>query len=112
MCVLCGREPQQQRVQPSPCVPTHTLSHSSPPPPTAKKRATAEALAFGTLMMHRAARPDTPHPFLDDRSAASPLGWGLNRGHYAVRLAGQDSERGTFNQRHAVLWDQTTRERR
>ena len=25
-----------------------------------------------------------------------------------VRLSGQDSERGTFNQRHAVIYDQTT----
>lgn len=51
--------------------------------------------------------PDTPHPFLDNPSAA-PLGWGLNRGHYDVRLTGQDCERGTFGQRHAVLWDQQT----
>jgi 2-oxoglutarate dehydrogenase E1 component len=51
--------------------------------------------------------PDTPHPFLDDPSSA-PLGWGLNTGHYDVRLTGQDCERGTFGQRHAVLWDQAT----
>jgi 2-oxoglutarate dehydrogenase E1 component len=25
-----------------------------------------------------------------------------------VRLSGQDSERGTFNQRHAILFDQQT----
>ena len=49
--------------------------------------------------------PDTPHPFLDD-PASAPLGWGLNRGHYAVRLSGQDVERGTFGQRNAVLCDQ------
>jgi hypothetical protein len=55
----------------------------------------------------RDATPDTPHPFLDDPLNA-PLGWGLNRGHYDVRLTGQDVERGTFNQRHAVLWDQRT----
>jgi 2-oxoglutarate dehydrogenase E1 component len=42
--------------------------------------ATAEALAFGTL---------------------------LNEGH-PVRLSGQDSGRGTFSQRHAVLVDQET----
>ncbi len=40
--------------------------------------ATAEALAFGTLLVE----------------------------HYPVRLSGQDSERGTFSQRHAVLMDQ------
>jgi len=37
-----------------------------------------------------------------------PLGLGLNYGHYSIRLTGQDVERGTFNQRHAVLWDQNT----
>jgi 2-oxoglutarate dehydrogenase E1 component len=40
--------------------------------------ATAEALAFGTLLVEG----------------------------YRVRLSGQDSERGTFSQRHAVLMDQ------
>jgi 2-oxoglutarate dehydrogenase E1 component len=44
---------------------------------------TAEALAFGTL---------------------------LKEGH-PVRLSGQDSERGTFSQRHSVLFDQNTEER-
>ncbi len=43
----------------------------------------AEALAFGTL---------------------------LDQG-IPVRLSGQDSERGTFSQRHAVLYDATSRER-
>src|SRR3954471_271271 len=45
--------------------------------------ATAEALAFGTL---------------------------LEEGSY-VRLSGQDSQRGTFSQRHAALVDQQTEER-
>jgi len=45
--------------------------------------ATAEALAFGSL---------------------------LKEGH-AVRLSGQDSERGTFSQRHSVLFDQHTEDR-
>ncbi len=45
--------------------------------------ATAEALAFGTLL-----EEGTP-----------------------VRLSGQDSERGTFSQRHSVLFDQETEER-
>ncbi|HZT27338.1 MAG TPA: 2-oxoglutarate dehydrogenase E1 component [Pseudolabrys sp.] len=45
--------------------------------------ATAEALAFGSL---------------------------LKEGH-PVRLSGQDSERGTFSQRHSVLFDQQTEER-
>ena len=33
---------------------------------------------------------------------------GLNFGAYSVRLTGQDVERGTFNHRHAVLYDQRT----
>jgi 2-oxoglutarate dehydrogenase E1 component len=45
--------------------------------------ATAEALAFGSL---------------------------LKEGH-PVRLSGQDSERGTFSQRHSVLFDQETEDR-
>lgn len=57
------------------------------------------------LAPHSTPHPDTPHPFLDDPDRA-PLGWGLNRGHYDIRITGQDVQRGTFNQRHAVLWDQ------
>lgn len=34
----------------------------------------------------------------------------LKEGH-PIRLSGQDSERGTFTQRHSVLFDQTTEER-
>jgi 2-oxoglutarate dehydrogenase E1 component len=45
--------------------------------------ATAEALAFGTLLLE---------------------------GH-AVRLSGQDCERGTFSQRHSVLYDQEDEQR-
>jgi 2-oxoglutarate dehydrogenase E1 component len=45
--------------------------------------ATAEHLAFGTLLCEG----------------------------FPVRLSGQDSGRGTFSQRHAVLYDQTTEER-
>jgi len=41
---------------------------------------TAEALAFATLMQEG----------------------------QRVRLSGQDVKRGTFSQRHAVIWDQTT----
>lgn len=71
--------------------------------------AMAEALAFGTLMLH-----GTPEEAPSGASASSPeaLGSGLNRGYYAVRLTGQDVERGTFNQRHAVIYDQRTGERR
>ncbi len=45
-------------------------------------------------------------PSQDSSSSEAPLGLGLNRGHYHVRLTGQDVERGTFKQRHAVLLDQ------
>jgi 2-oxoglutarate dehydrogenase E1 component len=45
--------------------------------------ATGEALAFGTLLLE----------------------------HYPVRLSGQDCGRGTFSQRHAVVYDQQTEER-
>ncbi|DBA67070.1 hypothetical protein WJX79_005030 [Trebouxia sp. C0005] len=70
--------------------------------------AMAEALAFGTLALRRGVRPAgvTPSDFFSMDPSL-----GLNRGHYAVRLSGQDSERGTFNQRHAALYDQVTGER-
>lgn len=64
--------------------------------------ATAEQLAFGTLVLKRHARPPG--------STAQP-GEGLNKGHYSVRLTGQDAERGTFNQRHFAVYDQTTGQR-
>jgi 2-oxoglutarate dehydrogenase E1 component len=62
--------------------------------------------------------------FLDNRAHAIETGDGidwstaealafctlLKEGH-RVRLSGQDSERGTFSQRHSVLFDQNTEER-
>ena len=62
--------------------------------------------------------------FLDHRAKAIETGGGidwataealafcslLKEGH-PVRLSGQDSERGTFSQRHSVLFDQETEER-
>ncbi len=44
-------------------------------------------------------------PDAEEQAAAS---MGLNLGAYAVRLTGQDCERGTFNHRNAVLYDQRT----
>ena len=70
--------------------------------------AMAEVLAFGTLALRRGVRPAGVTP--SDYFSMDPS-LGLNRGHYAVRLSGQDSERGTFNQRHAALYDQVTGER-
>ncbi|GAQ84781.1 2-oxoglutarate dehydrogenase E1 component [Klebsormidium nitens] len=58
--------------------------------------ATAEALAFGSLLVH-------PNAALGQTAATNPA--------HHVRLSGQDCERGTFNQRHAVLYDQTTAKR-
>lgn len=76
--------------------------------------ATSEALAFGTLLLHRSAGPikqerrdlaavrlnTCPDGDLD----RDPL-LGLNYGAYRVRLSGQDSGRGTFGQRHSVVRD-------
>ena len=66
----------------------------------------------------------TVQRFLDHRAKAIDTGEGidwttaeglafcalLKEGH-PVRLSGQDSERGTFSQRHSVLFDQQTEER-
>ncbi len=62
--------------------------------------------------------------FLDNRAKAIETGegidWstaealafcGLLREGHPVRLSGQDTERGTFSQRHSVLFDQNTEER-
>jgi 2-oxoglutarate dehydrogenase E1 component len=47
-----------------------------------------------------------------DWSTAEHLAFGtLLREGFPVRLSGQDVGRGTFSQRHAVLYDQTTEER-
>ena len=86
--------------------------------------ATAEALALGTLLLHRSSSPEAEN--FEGKFAELEKGGGggkakggekkkdpalgLNYGHYHVRLTGQDVERGTFNQRHAVLIDQRTGE--
>ncbi|GMH36461.1 hypothetical protein BSKO_04329 [Bryopsis sp. KO-2023] len=63
----------------------------------------AEALAYGTLVLHRGIVPlhAEGQEYLD-------AAMGLNKGHYHVRLTGQDVERGTFNHRQAVYYDQAT----
>jgi 2-oxoglutarate dehydrogenase E1 component len=66
----------------------------------------------------------TVQRFLDQRAKAIETGdnidWAtgealafcsLLKEEHPVRLSGQDSERGTFSQRHAVLFDQNTEER-
>ena len=89
--------------------------------------ATAEALALGSLALHRDAVADdngAPGAALSRRPAATPTraargaaladaaaASGLNAGAYGVRLVGQDAERGTFGQRHAVVRDEATGER-
>ncbi len=93
--------------------------------------ATAEALALGSLALHRGAEgrrgaagegvtpaasaSSTPMPDAADAdeeggsgAAANGAQRGLNAGAYAVRLSGQDAERGTFGQRHAALREATT----
>lgn len=58
--------------------------------------AMAEALAMGSLLLHAdPSRGQTP----------------VKNPHFPVRLSGQDCERGTFNQRHSVLYDQSTAKR-
>eukprot|EP00939_MAST-03C_sp_MAST-3C-sp1_P003461 g3461.t1 len=88
--------------------------------------ATAEALAFGTILLKYEPGDDADywkhHVVVDDESEESMSEkirrFGSNlmmraeasqRGPHAdvhVRLSGQDSERGTFNQRHAVIVSQ------
>lgn len=47
-----------------------------------------------------------------DWSLAESLAWGsLLLDSYSIRLSGQDCRRGTFSQRHAVMYDYETRER-
>lgn len=58
--------------------------------------AMAEALAFGSIMMN----PDSSLGQTPEFNPAFP-----------VRISGQDCERGTFNQRHAVIYDQKTAQR-
>lgn len=50
-------------------------------------------------------------PGIEDKArldASLGASLGLNWGHYHVRLTGQDVERGTFNHRHSVMYDQVT----
>eukprot|EP00051_Salpingoeca_urceolata_P002017 m.46182 g.46182 ORF g.46182 m.46182 type:complete len:1161 (+) comp11836_c0_seq1:131-3613(+) len=72
--------------------------------------ATAEALAFGTLALHRNFEPPGPKTKSAEQECRL-VSLGLNVGHYNIRLSGQDSQRGTFNSRHSVLYDQTTGKR-
>lgn len=44
----------------------------------------------------------------EERAKYADPSVGLNRGHYKVRLSGQDVERGTFSQRHFVVHDTET----
>lgn len=80
--------------------------------------ATAEALAFGSLALKRrggkrggvsgGSRHSRNNNGNNGSNGDSAAAAGLNVGSYAVRLSGQDVERGTFNQRHAVLRDAET----
>ena len=92
----------------------------------------AEALALGALALHRGRRPAGAEALcadagdqaglpaevfpgllgLDAAAEGRAAALGLNYGAYAVRLSGQDVERGTFNHRNAVLYDQRAGRRR
>ncbi|EGD82902.1 hypothetical protein PTSG_03534 [Salpingoeca rosetta] len=63
----------------------------------------AEMLAFGSLTLHEDVGPLAMNPDI----SVSPLHYN----HFRVRLSGQDSERGTFNQRHAAIYDRETAQR-
>lgn len=71
----------------------------------------AETLAFGTLLLHQGVSP--PGVALDAglQEAYFDPALGLNKGHYPVRLTGQDVARGTFGQRHAAVVDTVTGQR-
>ena len=73
--------------------------------------ATAEALALGTLALHQRAERDGAGAGgvgAPSRDGGYDPTTGLNRGAYSIRFSGQDVERGTFNQRHAAIYDQVT----
>jgi 2-oxoglutarate dehydrogenase E1 component len=62
------------------------------------------------FLEHRAKAIETGQGI--DWATAEALAFcGLLREGHRVRLSGQDSERGTFSQRHSVLFDQETEER-
>jgi len=81
--------------------------------------AMAEQLAFGCLMLpmkpgdsfgriRRADDSDRSLAHTMDALQPHALTQYVDHPTVDVRLSGQDSERGTFNHRHAVLYDQTT----
>lgn len=79
--------------------------------------ATAEALALGSLALKKnrsgggkgnSVSGGSRASRSNGHSGADAAASGLNVGSYAIRLSGQDVERGTFNQRHAVLRDAET----
>ena len=62
--------------------------------------ATAEALAFASLLMHPCEKRWENHvPWWTGEGEDPPIG-----SHAHVRLSGQDCVRGTFNQRHAAVY--------
>jgi len=74
--------------------------------------AMAEALAFGTLSLRRGVFPPQWKDMSpEDKEKYKDPTLGLNKGHYEIRLSGQDVERGTFNQRHFAAFDQRTAEK-
>ncbi|EHH67994.1 2-oxoglutarate dehydrogenase E1 component [Gluconobacter morbifer] len=86
--------------------------------PLARLRAVGEAI--GTIPDGLAVHPRLARQIMARGKAVAdggPLGWAtaealafgtLSMDGHPVRLSGQDSRRGTFSQRHAVLFDQET----
>lgn len=71
--------------------------------------ATAEMLAFGCILLHKDVTWPSEHG--GDTCARSPddhMGVAVVLPERNVRLSGQDSRRGTFNQRHASMIDVNT----
>lgn len=61
------------------------------------------------LLEERLAMVNVDHPKPMDWGMAENLAYGtLLWNRHSVRLAGQDSGRGTFSHRHAIWWDQTS----
>jgi 2-oxoglutarate dehydrogenase E1 component len=96
---------------------------------TEEVRTGVEAKQLAELLLKQTALPETfhPHPkinkFLESRrqmaAGKEPLDWAsgealafasLSSEGFRVRLSGQDCARGTFSQRHAVLYDYETGE--
>jgi 2-oxoglutarate dehydrogenase E1 component len=118
-------EQLQQARRDAETAPPH-VETPAPPPPGIARRTTTAVPAEQLIALNQAllVRPEgfTPHPrlerTLERRRTALDQPGGIDWGHaealafaslladgIPIRLSGQDSERGTFSHRHAVLYD-------